>query len=289
MNPIELDTVSKVYRGKTVLNGLTLRVPPGAVCALLGDNGSGKSTTMKILTGQVPADRGTVRVLGQDAWRQAIALRQRVGYVPEKPRFHDWMTVNELGWFVGSFHTPQYADRFRTALERLGVAPTATLRELSKGGYAKVALAVALAAEPEVLLLDEPTSGLDLHVRRDFLAGMVDMAAEGKTVLLTTHQIGEAERVASHVAFLRAGQVFWFGPLDTLKERLCRVRVVGAERPPDIVGSGQIVQQRRDGNCVEATLLDRVPARLAQLREQASSYHEVTPTLEEAYLAICQP
>src|SRR5438270_813915 len=135
-------------------------VPRGAICALLGDNGAGKTTTIRMLTGLLPPDSGTATILGQDCWSAAAALRRKVAYVPERPRFYDWMTVNEIGWFTAGFHGGHYLARFREWTDKFLLDGRARLGTLSKGQYAKVGLALALAADPEVLILDEPTSGL---------------------------------------------------------------------------------------------------------------------------------
>src|SRR5437764_4412610 len=105
---IELHKVSKTYPGKVALNGLSLSVPAGSIFALLGDNGAGKSTTIRILNGLTPPDSGWARVLNRDAWRHAADLRQRIGYVPERPKFYDWMTVNQIGWFTSGFQNQGY-------------------------------------------------------------------------------------------------------------------------------------------------------------------------------------
>src|SRR5262249_34991646 len=146
-------------------------------------------------------------VLGEDCWHAAASLRQRVGYVPERPRFYDWMTVAEIGWFTAGFHDAEFLPRYQELTCRFQLDRKAKLQNLSKGQYSKVALALALAPDPEVLILDEPTSGLDLLVRREFLASMVELAGEGRTILISSHQIAEVERVASHVAFLAQGQL----------------------------------------------------------------------------------
>ena len=145
--------------------------------ALLGDNGAGKTTTLRMLTGLLPPDSGSATMLGQDCWSAAVTLRDKVAYVPEKPRYYDWMTVAELGWFAAGFHAAPFLGRFEQWCQRLDLDLKARLKNLSKGHYAKVGLALALAADPQVLLLDEPTSGLDLLVRRDFLGSMVELAA----------------------------------------------------------------------------------------------------------------
>src|SRR5262249_10212600 len=157
---------------------LDLAVPRGAIYALLGDNGAGKSTTIRMLTGLLPADAGQAFVLGRECWSSAVELRHRVGYVPERPRFYDWMTVRELGQFTSGFPHDGCLGRYLGLVERFGLEKAAKLGKLSKGGYAKVGLALALAVEPEVLILDEPTSGLDLFTRREFLSSMVELAGE---------------------------------------------------------------------------------------------------------------
>src|ERR1700678_100941 len=101
------------YRGKVALDGLDLHVPRGAVYAFLGDNGAGKTTTMKILTGLARPDSGRASILGLDCWTHATELRHRVGYMPERPRFYDWMTVGDIGWFTASFHRVGFLNRYR--------------------------------------------------------------------------------------------------------------------------------------------------------------------------------
>src|SRR5262249_6521828 len=185
---IEMHRVSKSYPLRRAVDNLSLTVPPGAVFALLGDNGAGKSTTIRILNGLTPPDSGWARVLGHDAWEDASRLRQRIGYVPERPKFYDWMTVSEIGWFTSGFQKRGYLGRYLDLTDGFALDPRARLGTLSKGQYAKVGLALAMAVDPEVLILDEPTSGLDLLVRREFLASMVNLAGQGRTILISSHQ-----------------------------------------------------------------------------------------------------
>src|SRR3954465_59847 len=113
MNPaIEIHKVSKTYPGKKALDSLSLNVPAGSIFALLGDNGAGKSTTIRILNGLTPPDRGYAMILGRDSWKHASELRRRIGYVPERPKFYDWMTVQQIGWFTSGFQGPGYLDRY---------------------------------------------------------------------------------------------------------------------------------------------------------------------------------
>src|SRR5437879_5298700 len=234
MEPIiDIHGLTKRFKGKTAVNRLSLAVPKGAIFAFLGDNGAGKTTTIRMLTGLLRPDAGRASILGQDCWVAAARLRPNVGYVPERPRFYDWMTVNEIGWFTAGFHRPEFLPRYHDLTKRFRLDPKAKLQNLSKGQYSKVALALALAPDPEVLILDEPTSGLDLLVRREFLSSMVEMAGDGRTILISSHQIAEVERVASHVAFMSEGQLLFVSTMDDMKQRLVRFRLRYEDDSPD--------------------------------------------------------
>ena len=162
-------------------------------------------------------------MLGLDPTRQGLEVRRRVGYVPEVPVLYDWMTVAEIGWFASAFHldaegtTSSYQYRYAELARGFDLPARKKIKALSKGMRAKVSLALALASDPSLLILDEPTSGLDVLVRREFLESMVDLAGAGRTVLLSSHQIGEVERVASHVALLHRGKLVLAEPLDELE------------------------------------------------------------------------
>lgn len=253
---VSLRQVSKGYSGKTVLKGIDLDVPKGSIFALLGENGAGKSTTMRMLAGLLPADRGTVQVLGQDAFAHASELRHKVGYVPEKPRFYDWMSIAELGWFTSGFHKSGYLDRFEGWTDEFKLDGKQKLKSLSKGQYAKVGLALALAVDPEVLLLDEPTSGLDLFVRREFLSSMVGLAAEGRTLIVSSHQIAEVERIASHVAFLGDGRILFAGSIDEMKRRVVAITVDVERAPADWSKWGTLLRLVESGRSRSVVLLD---------------------------------
>jgi ABC-2 type transport system ATP-binding protein len=287
---IELHRVSKTYPGKVALDNLSLSVPKGAIFALLGDNGAGKSTTIRILNGLTPPDTGYARILGQDTWRDAAELRQHIGYVPERPKFYDWMTIRQIGWFTSGFQGDGYLDRYLNVIKQFLLDPGAKLSVLSKGQYAKVGLALALAINPEVLILDEPTSGLDLLVRREFLASMVRLAGEGRTILICSHQVAEIERIASHVAFLHAGKVLLTAPLENLRDLLIRIRIRVSHDGARPNGSalGTVLQEQRVGGKWQMIL--REPNRNALDRLRATpgihDYEETPLSLEEIYCAL---
>jgi ABC-2 type transport system ATP-binding protein len=276
------------YRGKTALDGLNLSVPRGAVYAFLGDNGAGKTTTMKILTGLVPPDAGRATILGLDCWGRATELRHRVGYMPERPRFYDWMNVGEIGWFTAAFHKPGFLPRYREWSERLGLDPTKRLKDLSKGGYARVGLALALAPDPEVLLLDEPTSGLDLLTRREFLASLADLASTGRTVFITSHSIAELERACSHVGLLRDGKMILNATLEEVRKKVRRVSLRFTDSPPDPTGLGTVLEKIGTGRFWQVLLQDPDPAAIAALRQRPdlSDIEDVSVSLEEVYAGL---
>jgi ABC-2 type transport system ATP-binding protein len=222
---IRIENLTKRYRGQVAVDGLSLEVPEGSLFGLLGENGAGKTTTIQILLGLLAADGGKASALGLDSFRKGLEIRRRVGYVPEQPALYDWMTVAEIGWFAAGFHpdarsgASAYHTRFISLTEGFGLPPKRKIRALSKGMRAKVSLALALASDPPLLVLDEPTSGLDAMVRREFLESLVDLASTGRTVLLSSHQIAEVERVASHIAMLHKGKLLLAEPLDELKAK----------------------------------------------------------------------
>ena len=222
---IRIDRLTKRYGDQLAVDELSLDVPEGAIFGLLGENGAGKTTTIQTLLGLVKPDSGRVEVLGLDPTKSGIEIRRRIGYVPEVPILYDTMTVAQIGWFASGFHpgaggsTRAYENLYRDLIKSFDLPEDRKISALSKGMRAKVSLTLALAGDPSLLILDEPTSGLDVLVRRDFLESMVDLAGVGRTVLLSSHQIGEVERVASHVALIRKGRLVHSESLDELKAR----------------------------------------------------------------------
>lgn len=213
------------YDVERTLRGLTLDVPRGSVFGLLGRNGSGKTTLLRILLGVVRATGGQCQVLGRDPVTDAIAIRTRVGYVPQTCDFDPSMTARQTLDFVRGFYPGTWQDELATALlDRFEVPLGKRVAELSGGHKARLSLVAALAFDPELLILDEPTAGLDAVVRRDFVESVIElMTDEGRTVLLASHQLNEVELLADRVAILEGGRLLVDATVDELKEQLCRV------------------------------------------------------------------
>jgi len=285
----EFSGITKQFRGQMALDGFTLSGRPGQVIALLGENGAGKTTALKILLGLLRPDSGTSQVLGLDSQAHGAEIRSRVGYMPDRPALYEWMTVREIGWFAAGFYPLGFEHRFEDIAQRLGL-PDAPIRTLSKGMQGKVSLALAMANDPELLVLDEPTSGLDPLIRREFLESMVDVAAAGRTVLLSSHQILEVERVADVVVILRDGRIVLCEPLDLLKGRVCEVVITMNDvetAPPELSGAARLLGAQRHDRIwrLHVTDLDDAgrSALIADANHAAVEFRQ--STLEEIFVA----
>jgi ABC-2 type transport system ATP-binding protein len=290
MSPvIELTNVTKRFGQHAALDDVSLAVPAGVVFALLGENGAGKTTAIRLMLGLADATRGNVHVLNLESRGHGLEIRRRVGYLPERPTLYEWMTAAEIGWFTAGFYADGFEHHFRTLVEGFRVPLDRKLSQLSKGMRAKVALSLAMAHRPELLVLDEPTSGLDTMVRREFLESMVDIAAEGRAVLLSSHQIGEVERVADIVAIVHTGRLLLVERLDDLKRttRQLTVTVGDANPPTPPATSGRVIQQRHRGRQWEMLLRDFDDTAIEKLRfaEGIIAVEARTPSLEEIFVA----
>ncbi len=288
---IRLDEITKRFGSEVALDRVSFAVPPGVVFALLGENGAGKTTAIRIMLGLAEPDAGHAEVLGLPSATQGMEIRRRVGYVPERLSLYDWMTVAEIGWFTAGFYGDGYLPEYRRLVSQFALPEAKRIKGLSKGMRAKVALSLAMAHQPELLVLDEPTSGLDALVRREFLESMVDRAAAGQTVFLSSHQIAEVERVADIVAILRKGKLMLVERLDELKNRVREVTVTLADESTAAPGlPATILAQRRRGRQWQAMLRDAAPEALAALGSAAGfqAVEARCPSLEEIFVAYMQ-
>lgn len=291
---ISIDRVSKRFHRRLVLKEVSLQVPSGCVFALLGENGAGKSTLIRGMLGYHKFDSGAVRIAGLDPRREPMAVRRRVGYVSDAPGLYEWMTIHEAGWYASGFYDAGFMVRYAQICSDFALPADAQIRSLSKGMRAKTALALAMAFDPEVLVLDEPTSGLDPQVRRSFLESMVDRAATGQTVFLSSHQIHEVERVADWVAILHEGQLQVVSPLEDLKSQVSIVTL--SLRDPLLAMPAEMDRLEILHRTVEGRSL-RMMVRGMSAEVQAGLERDnnvfdvqvLRPNLEELYLGFTQP
>lgn len=287
---LELDHVSKRFGRTAALDSVSYEVEPGTVFALLGENGAGKTTTIRILLGLVDADAGRATVLGHDSRHDDLAIRRAVGYVPEQPMLYDWMTVAEIGRFTSAFYPDGFWREYCRQIEMYDLPPGAKIKALSKGMRAKVSLSLALSHDPELLILDEPTSGLDPLVRREFLESMVDRAASGKSVFLSSHQIGEVERVADTVAIMKKSKVVVVESLETLKStsRVITATLADMETAERFASPFKtVVEEKLKGREIQVMGRNIDPAAQDILKNDPNvvRFEIKTPSLEEIFIA----
>jgi ABC-2 type transport system ATP-binding protein len=229
---IAVSGLRKSY-GKTVaLDGLDLSVAEGEVHGFLGPNGSGKTTTIRILLGLLRADGGTATLLGGDPWHEATALHRRLAYVPGDVTLWPNLTGGQVIDLLGRLRGSLDAKRRASLLERFELDPTKKARTYSKGNRQKVALISALASDVELLILDEPTSGLDPLMEAAFRECVEEERHSGRTVLLSSHILSEVEALCERVTIIRAGRTAESGTLAELRH-LTRTSIsADLARPP---------------------------------------------------------
>jgi ABC-2 type transport system ATP-binding protein len=269
------------------LDGLDLEVAPGEVHGFLGPNGSGKTTTIRVLLGLLRADGGTVRMLGGDPWADAVALHGRLAYVPGDVTLWPGITGGEVIDLMGRLRGGLDQRRRAELLERFDLDPRKKARTYSKGNRQKVALVAALASNAELLLLDEPTSGLDPLMESVFQQCIQDVRHEGRTVLLSSHILAEVEALCDRVSIIRLGRTVESGTLADLRH-LTRT-AISVETTNPITGVEALpgvhdveVNRTHARFDVDTEHLDTVVRHLSGLGVR--SLTSTPPTLEEMFL-----
>jgi len=294
-SPVVVDHLQVRYGRITAVDDVCFTIPTGKVYALLGRNGAGKSSTIQCLVGQRRAAAGECRLLGRDSWKKRRQIMERVGVVPETPDIPPGATAVELGRFLGRIRSVWNAEDFEARLERVGVPRRQPAQQLSKGQRRQLALAAALAAEPEVLILDDPTLGLDVVVRRTLLEELVgELADRGTTVLVTTHDLTGIEGIADRVGIMQRGRLVLDEDMAELKGRFRRLRCVRSDTSTvDSVKAAleplEIAANRFVGNGIDAVVGCADDEAIAEFRRNVEITDlELEPlSLEEIFVALC--
>jgi ABC-2 type transport system ATP-binding protein len=285
---IEVEGLTVRYGGRTALDDVSFSVPEGAVYALLGRNGAGKSSLVRCLLGAQRPDAGTTRLLGRDSWRERASILRDVGVVAEEPDAPPAMTVRQIARFCSRLYPRWDAAGLEERLRRFGVPADVPFGRLSKGQRGQVALSLALAPVPRLVLLDDPTLGLDPLARRAvFEELIVDLADRGTTVFLTSHDLAGVEGIADHVGVLREGRLVLNEDLESVKQRFRRIRF-----PAAVAATGEVpgledlapVAVASRGWGVEAVVTRWDEERSAPRGGEVSAL-----TLEEIFLAVVDP
>jgi ABC-2 type transport system ATP-binding protein len=223
-NVISLQNVTKLYRTVAAVKDLNLDVKPGEIVGIIGHNGAGKSTTLKMILGLIRPSRGTVNVLNRDMAQEPTDVKQRIGYLPEESSLYDNMSVVDyLTFFSRLYNLPprRAVARIDTLLESLQLEARDKLTiELSKGMRRKVAIARALLHDPELLILDEPNSGLDPLTSFFVINYLQELRRQGKTILVSAHNLFHIELICDRVVILKEGELVVCDRMDAIRDRL---------------------------------------------------------------------
>jgi ABC-2 type transport system ATP-binding protein len=289
---IEVRGLTKSYGGVHAVRGIDLTVPRGQIFALLGPNGAGKTTTVEILEGYRSRDGGTVKVLGYDPGRQRKRLKSQIGIVLQSSGVDRYLTVAEtVAMYAGFYPHPRSVDQ---VIELVGLEAKRDTRvlKLSGGQQRRLDVAVALAGNPDLLFLDEPTTGFDPSARHEAWEVIKNLAELGKTVLLTTHYMDEAQYLADQVAVISSGRIVAEGTPATIGNReLARARIRyrlpdGAAPPADLSappGPDGLLELVPDDL---TTALHRLTGWALEQHVELTGLEVTRPSLEDVYLEL---
>ncbi len=293
---ITFSSVHKTFGEVTALESVDFNAPAGAVTVLLGPNGAGKTTTVRLTTGALIADFGAIKVLGLDPLEHGDEVRSRVGVVPPKPAFYDQLSGWENLQFAATIFESD-ETKARAAAERFGIdhALDQEVGGYSTGMKTRLALARAVIHDPEVLMLDEPTAGLDPESARAVLDLIKEMAGKGRTIVMCTHLLHEAEGVADQVILMDEGSVRTSGkPSDLARKYMANpIVILDAEDSSELSAvtelDGVLGVRSDDGLHVTIDSLDRIPDIVIELVKRGvrpTRVEPLRPTLEDLYFEM---
>lgn len=286
MNVIETRKLTKSYGKQEALRGVDLTVKQGEVYGFIGPNGAGKSTTIRILLGMLRKSGGEAKLLGGDPWQDAVALHQRLVYVPGDVTLWPNLTGGEVIDFLGGLQGKIDPSRRKELLDRFQLDPKKKCRSYSKGNRQKVALVSAFASDAELLILDEPTSGLDPLMEQVFQECIFEVKKQGKTVFLSSHILAEVEALCDRVGIIRQGKIVESGTLEELRHltrTTVTVELAKHVNLNQLQGVHDVSQKEEKWRfSVDANAMDAVMNALAPMG--IKSLMAEPPTLEELFM-----
>ena len=284
MTSVETKEITCRYGKTTAVDRLNLKVPEGSIYGFLGVNGAGKTSTIKMLMGILRPTQGEICIFGEWQKRVSPRCRRQLAYVSQEQYFYPWMKPLRLAKFVRAFYPNWNQLEFETLLKSFLIPENKTVEEMSGGMKTKLALALAISSQPEVLILDEPTAGLDPVARREFMDLVIKEAREkGKTTFFSSHLVNEVEQCADTVGILHEGSLLHEGRLDALLQQVVCITGVGIEESKLPEGA-VILQTKDDDKCYVKLSADDQSS--PDVRAQLPEGCEIQPaSLEEIFLA----
>jgi ABC-2 type transport system ATP-binding protein len=284
--PITIDNLSKYFDGRCVLDGINLKVPRGCIYGLLGRNGAGKTTIIRILLGTDSSTRGWTTLLGCDSQKLPAKLRGRIGYVAEGHNLIQHYKVHRLIKLCKNLSLTWDEGFFRSLIKTFRLPMDRKVSELSTGMRAQLNLSLAMAIEPELLILDDPTLGLDTVARRQFLELAIDLLQKnGRTILFSSHILSDVERIAERVGILAGGNLVVDCSLEELKNRVKKLRMIFADKPPNNLHLTEIINQQSSGHEMVVTIANFNQQKMAILETfKPQSITEIPMSLEDIFI-----
>lgn len=283
---IQTENLVKYFDGRCVLDGIDLKVPEGCIYGLLGRNGAGKTTIIRILLGLEPATRGKSLVLGASSWQLPVSVLGQIGYVAEGHNLIPNYTVQRIVQLYKGLSAHWNGQFFRRLIETFRLPMERKVNQLSRGMKAQLNLSLAMATEPKLLILDDPTLGLDTVSRRQFLELAIEVISkDGRTILFCSHILSDVERIADRVGMLRAGKLVVDCDLEELKRRVRKLRVIFVGEPPKEFPITEIIAQKRQGREVTISVANWSERKQIILNTfKPASCTDMPMTLEEIFI-----
>ena len=290
-DPIKIRNLTKFFDGRCVLDDITLNVPQGCIYGLLGRNGTGKTTIIRILLGLDTPTRGCTALLGADSQHLTPPVKARIGYVAEA---HVLIQSYKVGRLIKLYKdlAQNWNDTFFSRLmETFRLPMDRPVKQLSMGMRAQLNLSLAMAIDPELLILDDPTLGLDTVARRQFLELAVDLLQkDGRTILFSSHILSDVERIADRIAILRAGTLVVDCPLEQLKECVKKLRIIFADSVPDDLCITEIISRQSRGRELTLTVANWNQRKQTLLETfEPASCTEIPMSLEDIFIECTRP
>lgn len=290
---LETKGLTKYYGSVLAVDHLDLKIPRGCICGFVGRNGAGKTTAIKLMLGLLQPTTGSSQLLGCDSAALTPEIRQRIGYVTEGHRLFRWMSIGRLEKFQRAFFPDQWDARFfADMIEYFDLSTKQKIKQLSMGQRAQVSLALALAPNPELLIMDDPTLGLDAAIRRQFLAGMIELIMrQGKTVLFSSHILADVERVSDRIVVIDKGVLRANCTLEQFSSVVKKVKISFKDTVPPEIDIAGMLHCKQSGKEIELALVGTGEEQISKWAESAGAekYHIVKMSLEDQFIEFTAP